>query len=255
MRLPVAVGLAHPAHVAAVDGKPGRHVGLAQLHGVEFRHSRAPQGHVAREAQPVRIVAEIDRGRRAVLRFGAQPRRAGPPRALRPLGDQVDDPARARGLELGRRVGHHLDAVDPVRRHGLQRLAQALAPELRRGPPIDEDGDAAFALQAGIAPRIDLDGRDVAQHVGDAAGRGARVVGDRIASAVDGGLHLGPRSLDHHPADGRVAGWRHRRRIGGGQRQSGPQGGGYVASPLREAPAAVADAPKNLWLVPMDPQD
>ena len=57
----------------------------------------------------------------------------------------------------------HLDATTQAR------LASAIALEQARRLAVDQDGDVGIAAHADIALHVDLDGRDVAQGVGDAS--------------------------------------------------------------------------------------
>ncbi len=157
-----------------------------------------------------------------------QARRAGPPGALGLLGDQIDDPARAVGAKLGRRIGDDLHPVDAVGGHLLQRLTPALALEQARGLAVDQDRHRRIAAQADIALHVDLHRREIAQGVGDRARLGRQVARDAVAAPVDRGADLWRVGLDLDRADAR--GGLRGRLLGRGGLKGRGRGGGRSLS-------------------------
>jgi hypothetical protein len=202
---------------------------------------------VARQRQLVLVVGPGDAGVVAAAGADVGPHGAELAGAAVLLGDQVDDPARAVGPEGGRRVGHHLDALDLVGRHLLQHVGAAFAAEHPRRLAVDHDGDVGVAAQADVALHVDLHRRHVAQRVGDRAGGRLQVAGDAVAASVDRAAEIGARALHRHPLDGVAGGGGSglglarrprlgRRRLGQRRAGEGGEGGGG------EQPAEHAEA-------------
>jgi hypothetical protein len=125
------------------------------------------------------------------------------------LQHDVDDAGHPLGVVLGRRVRHHLDALD----HGAGDLLQErgeLRPAQRRGPAVDLHHHVVVAAQAHLAVGVHLDRghdlehlararrarRDVLRAVVAPVGRDGR--GVRLADDA----HLGERQGDPRNADG-----------------------------------------------------
>src|SRR6185437_1795780 len=203
-----------------------------------------------------RVVAEGGAGPLQASATGGDIGRAGASAAAALLSDQVDDAARTLRVERRRGVGDHLDPLDLIGGQLLQGVGAALALELRRGLAVHQDGDVAVAAEREVALQVDVHRRQVAQRVGDRAGRGLQVLAQRVALAVDRGLDVRAPAGDGQALDGlgarlgRLGGglggrrlWRiglgHRRCGGGGaERQGGqPQSRTPHRRPLPHAPS------------------
>ena len=201
----VVIGAAAVLGIALLQDRARRRAGTGadaiRLHGVGVvthgqiaGQGQLVPGHHAVDADvPAVVVADVGADRAGLRRLGA--------RAVR-LGDQVDHAAAAVRAVGRRRVGHDLDPGVLVGRDLQDDLTAVLAGEQARGTAVDQDGDAGVTAQRDVAVRIDLDRGNVAQGVGQRAGRGLQVLGDAVADRVDRGADVVGARGDDHVADG-----------------------------------------------------
>ncbi len=181
----------------ALDRKAGRRVVGQAVRGGQALLDVPAQPDPAGQAELATVVGPAQPEHRAALRPAARLGHAGETGLAALLGDDVDDPAGAAGLELRRGAGQHLDAVNVAGGELLQAEAGRGAGELRRGLAVHQDRDVAVPPEADGAVGVHRDGGDGVEHLGGGAGRGLQIAGYRIDLAVDQGLGQGPLSGHH----------------------------------------------------------